>query len=313
MDLSAQEIEEFKIESQELLEAAENALLNVEKGDDFKKNYNEIFRSFHSLKGAAGMLDMNALQKHMHQLENIFEKYKTETSISPSHLTFFLNGIDAAMKLLNNEEVIFDFDQIKNSDPQKENKTKESQKKQIKKEVKNKKEDLVCIIDDEPDIAEIIESILNEAGIKTKSFTDGNIFLNELNELSPSLIISDIIMPEIDGMSILKRLKKEGPNIPVIFISGQLTIDFLKESINLGLFSIIEKPFEKEQILSFAKKAINQFKLKKMFHQSLNLMMFQFSDVEKMLKEQGKETNAAMFKSEIKHLLSFKKAMEMSE
>ena len=64
MDLSTEEIREFKNEALELLDEAEQSLLSLEKGGDFSKTYAAVFRVFHSLKGGAGMLGLQELQSH---------------------------------------------------------------------------------------------------------------------------------------------------------------------------------------------------------------------------------------------------------
>lgn len=109
MSLSNEEMQEFKIEANDLLAEAESSLLKVERGEDFNKNYDSIFRAFHSLKGAAGMLDLSELQNHMHKIENLFQQLKDRPTIGPNVATFFLKSIDAARSLLEFEPITFDY------------------------------------------------------------------------------------------------------------------------------------------------------------------------------------------------------------
>lgn len=107
---SEEEIEEFKVEALELLESAEKSLLALDDGEDFKTHFDTIFRGFHNLKGAAGMMELNELQAHTHELESILMRFKTADEIPKAHISFFLRGIDAARSILDNEEVNFSYE-----------------------------------------------------------------------------------------------------------------------------------------------------------------------------------------------------------
>ena len=68
-------IREFYTEALTLLEEAEQALIDLENGEDFSSNFNIIFRTFHSVKGAAGMFDFTDMQKDSHFMENLLVKF----------------------------------------------------------------------------------------------------------------------------------------------------------------------------------------------------------------------------------------------
>lgn len=106
---SQEEIDEFKVEAQELMDIAEKSLLALDNGGDFKTCFDSIFRSFHNLKGGAGMMELLDLQAHTHELETIFMGFKEKTSIPKNYINLFLRGIDAARTILNGEKVSFDF------------------------------------------------------------------------------------------------------------------------------------------------------------------------------------------------------------
>ena len=74
-------LKEFFNEAFELFEEAETALLEIEKDIDFDKNFNCLFRAFHSIKGGAGMFELTVIQSHMHYLENLL----SETLINNPH------------------------------------------------------------------------------------------------------------------------------------------------------------------------------------------------------------------------------------
>ncbi|MDX9732477.1 MAG: Hpt domain-containing protein, partial [Bdellovibrionales bacterium] len=105
MSFSEAEIEEFKTEAQELLEVAERSLLALDAGTgDFKSSFDSVFRSFHNLKGAAGMMELMKLQSHTHELESILMGFKESAELPKAHISLFLRGIDAARSILDGED-----------------------------------------------------------------------------------------------------------------------------------------------------------------------------------------------------------------
>jgi len=115
--VSSAEIEEFKTEAFELLDIAEKSLLALDEGEEFNSCYNAIFRSFHNLKGGAGMMELDELRDHTHKLETIFTQFQDQTQIPFQYLSFFLKGVDAARLILNGEDVTFSYE-VKKEIPQ---------------------------------------------------------------------------------------------------------------------------------------------------------------------------------------------------
>jgi len=99
----------------------------------------------------------------------------------------------------------------------------------------------ILIIDDEPDIVEVIKVALQEEGFETSSALNGKDGLKKVEEFEPDLIVLDIIMEKMDGMTFIKRLKK---NIPIIVISAcdRKTRERVEKEISVN--KLLEKPFE---------------------------------------------------------------------
>ena len=98
--INEDDLKEFRIEGAELLEAAEKALLSLEEGGHYKTQYNAVFRAFHNLKGAAGMMEMLDLQAHTHVLETTLVSLKDNDSLSAEQIDYFLKGVDGAKRML---------------------------------------------------------------------------------------------------------------------------------------------------------------------------------------------------------------------
>lgn len=116
MSFSEEDIEEFKVEALELLELSEKSLLVLDQGGDFRSSFDSVFRGFHNLKGAAGMMELTNLQSHTHELENILMKFKEESSIPAEYISLFFRGIDAARLILDGQDVDFSFE-VENREP----------------------------------------------------------------------------------------------------------------------------------------------------------------------------------------------------
>lgn len=109
MSFTEQEIEEFKTEARELLDVGERGLLGLDQGADFRECFDSIFRSFHNLKGAAGMMELTELQAHTHELESILMQFKESGTLPKPYIDLFLRGIDGARTLLEGHSIQFQY------------------------------------------------------------------------------------------------------------------------------------------------------------------------------------------------------------
>lgn len=106
MSWSQEEFADFRQEALELLESAETSLMAMsENVGDFRSAYDSAFRAFHSLKGAAGMMELTEIQAEAHRLESLFIKFKTESGIPADQISVFLTGIDNMRSLLDGKSL----------------------------------------------------------------------------------------------------------------------------------------------------------------------------------------------------------------
>ena len=106
----------------------------------------------------------------------------------------------------------------------------------------------VAIIDDEKDIRESISQWLTLAGYETDVFSDADSALKIIGNGYPGVVITDIRMPGLGGMELLKRLSHIDPQIPVILITGHGDVPMAVEAMRIGAYDFLEKPFEPEKI-----------------------------------------------------------------
>ena len=106
----------------------------------------------------------------------------------------------------------------------------------------------VAIIDDEKDIRESISQWLTLTGYETDVFSDADSALKIIGKGYPGVVITDIRMPGLSGMELLKRLSHLDPQIPVILITGHGDVPMAVEAMRIGAYDFLEKPFEPEKI-----------------------------------------------------------------
>ena len=121
----------------------------------------------------------------------------------------------------------------------------------------------VLIIDDEEDIRSSLKMIFEYEGYECVLAANGEAGVKIAARESPDLILLDIKMPQMDGMEVLKRLKAEGEEAPVVILSGHGTVQTAVEATKLGAFDFIEKPPERERLRLVAEHALETRRLKK--------------------------------------------------
>jgi DNA-binding NtrC family response regulator len=106
----------------------------------------------------------------------------------------------------------------------------------------------VLIVDDEPNTAEIVSRITQQAGFRVKATTSPDDALEIAGSEHFDLIISDIEMPRLRGPALLRELKQRGVKCPVLFISGELTPENLDDSLNVARAMFLPKPFTAKEL-----------------------------------------------------------------
>jgi two-component system alkaline phosphatase synthesis response regulator PhoP len=115
----------------------------------------------------------------------------------------------------------------------------------------------ILIVDDEPDILEFLKYNFTKAGFRVQTASNGKEALVKVKEEIPTVIVSDILMPEMDGIAMCKELRKEEQfrNIPLIFLTA-VTDDYkVLHAMTSGADQFISKPIKFESLL----KMVNQF------------------------------------------------------
>ena len=114
----------------------------------------------------------------------------------------------------------------------------------------------VWIVDDDHAIRWVLERALQQAQISSRSFEDGQQLLDALELDSPNLIISDIRMPGIDGLSLLQRLQQQIEHVPVIIMTAHSDLDSAVASYQGGAFDYLPKPFDIDDAVGLVQRGL---------------------------------------------------------
>ena len=123
----------------------------------------------------------------------------------------------------------------------------------------------ILIVDDERDIRELISDILRDEGYTTRLAANSDECLSEINTDAPALIILDIWLKDsrMDGIDILKTVKKDNPGVPIVIISGHGNIEIAVAAIKQGAYDFIEKPFNIDQLMVVIRRAMETSRLRR--------------------------------------------------
>ena len=124
-------------------------------------------------------------------------------------------------------------------------------------------ESRILVVDDEEAIREVVSSMLNQAGYHTRPAASGMEAL-ELLDCGEDfdLILTDMMMPEMDGIALLERIKERFPDVPVVMVTAVHDISVALAAIRNGAYDYLLKPFEREQLLLMVRRAVENRNLK---------------------------------------------------
>jgi two-component system nitrogen regulation response regulator NtrX len=123
----------------------------------------------------------------------------------------------------------------------------------------------ILVVDDEKDIRELVSDILVDEGYTTRKAANSDDAFKEINADPPDLIILDIWLKDsrLDGIEILKNVRRDNPDIPVVIISGHGNIEIAVAAVKQGAYDFIEKPFNIDQLMVVIARAMEASRLRR--------------------------------------------------
>src|SRR5262252_74233 len=117
---------------------------------------------------------------------------------------------------------------------------------------------IVHVIDDDEAVRQSIEFLLGTSGITARTYDSASAFLNALPTIDSGCIITDVRMPGISGIDLLRRLGEMRIKMPVIVITGHGDVPLAVEAMKIGAIDFLEKPFADDLLLASVQSALNR-------------------------------------------------------
>src|ERR1700757_4184228 len=119
----------------------------------------------------------------------------------------------------------------------------------------------ILVVDDEEAIREVVSTMLESRGYRCTAVSNGRAAQEYVRKETPDLVLSDMIMPEMDGIKLLDWLRSFDPEVPVIMVTAIHDISTALEAIRRGAYDYILKPFEKDQLYHGVGRALQHRRL----------------------------------------------------
>jgi two-component system response regulator HydG len=120
----------------------------------------------------------------------------------------------------------------------------------------------VLVIDDESSILESLRILLRNEGFTPHVALGGRQGLEQLEALSPDIVLTDVRMPNVTGIEVLSAVRKQDPAIPVILMTAQATLQSAMQAVNEGAFYYIQKPFRNDDLVAILRRAAEHRRLR---------------------------------------------------
>ncbi len=116
----------------------------------------------------------------------------------------------------------------------------------------------ILIVDDEESTRDLFSELLQRWGYDVDQTADGHGALKIAAETHPDVIVSDLVMPKLDGLALVRALREEQPDTPVVIITGKGTIDAAVEAVREGVFDFVEKPLDPARLKIILQRALEK-------------------------------------------------------
>ncbi|HEY8485649.1 MAG TPA: sigma-54 dependent transcriptional regulator [Longimicrobiales bacterium] len=124
----------------------------------------------------------------------------------------------------------------------------------------------VLIVDDERSILDTLQILLRGKGFEVAAAQSGREALERLEEFSPDVILSDIRMPGVSGLDLLAAVRERDPEVPVILMTAQASLQSAVQAVNQGAFYYLQKPFSNDELVAICRRAAETRELRRENH-----------------------------------------------
>ncbi|MDL2265710.1 response regulator transcription factor [Parabacteroides sp. OttesenSCG-928-G21] len=157
----------------------------------------------------------------------------------------------------------------------------------------------VLLVEDESTLAMIIKDTLDGQEFEIHLAGDGVEGLKKFNEVHPDIIVSDVMMPEMDGFTFVKEMRKINPDIPILFLSARSSANDVVEGFESGGNDYLKKPFGMAELIVRIKALLNKVTISHSATTHFQIGRYQFDSVTQLLTFQDNEQLLSNRESEI--------------
>jgi two-component system OmpR family response regulator len=117
----------------------------------------------------------------------------------------------------------------------------------------------LLVVDDEPNILELLSASLRFAGFEVATAANGNDALRVADGFNPDLLLLDVMMPGLDGFEVVRRLRRDGRSVPVLFLTAKDSTEDKVTGLTLGGDDYVTKPFSLEEVIARVRAVLRRF------------------------------------------------------
>jgi len=150
----------------------------------------------------------------------------------------------------------------------------------------------ILVVDDEPVIVAGAERVLNAEGYTAESALGGRAAINRIEQNSYDLVLTDLRMPDIDGISLIKWIRKSQPSTGIVIITAYPSQETMKETLDLGIIDYVLKPYTPEVLREVTRRAINKQALEEKAEEELTPEML--AELDKVISHYTKRPGSTI-------------------
>ena len=266
----------FLAETSEMLNDAENILVQIEESSKDSSLFEKLIRILQPVQSSSQVVGFHDLAQFMLHYDKLLQE------VFNKHITFNSEVLKVLLSSHNlvknhiNDLIKNPLIKIKSSDVENNiksimqsaavsdnNNAKDSSIKQMNLETANghHKKGVFLVCDDEEDILSILKDILEQEGYKVITANSAQMALDILESDHVDVIMSDLKMPKMDGITYVTKIREFNNFIPIILVSGHSSVEHFKKFIELGVHDFVDKPFAANDIIIVSSGAMKTKRL----------------------------------------------------
>ena len=122
------------------------------------------------------------------------------------------------------------------------------------------KKDRILVVDDDPESRVILMRLLSLSDYEVETVESGKEAIEQLKRAEFKLVLTDIVMPDMDGLELLSHVKSHYPDIPVIMVTGRASDESKKEALENGAEGLLLKPYTRDQLMTIVNESLAEKK-----------------------------------------------------